>query len=235
MAPSPARPGGNTFFTDASATTPTTLISVNHPEIRGVFVTQNDRFPQFVGYVQPANRPSWLDANLTYLLAATDSSFFSYRTFAGEASPDNSQQPDTDHYLVYPGMPFPRATQTIASVGGSTCHRGMGTTGDAFVRGDSNLIAGKRDIVPAPHILYCSGDKTKGASMYGSFSGDIAVTTADNLRFGDEVVVTPGVEEYMVISTDAWRNTASPNTINNRYAQVPDASYYPHVVLMRTL
>ena len=235
MTPTLELRGGYTFLNEPIHNIPTTLVSINHPEIRGVFVTQAERFPQFVGYVRPANRPGWLASDKRYLFASTDSSFFSFRTYAGAISPDNSQQPDTDHHLVYPGMPFPRQRQVLSSVPTNGSHRGMGASGNVSIRGEANMVSGKRDIVPAPHILYCTEGATKGASLYGSFSGDIAVTTADGLFFGDEVVVAPGAEEYMVISTDAWRNTASGDSVNNRYSQVPDGSYYPHVVLLRTV
>ena len=232
MAPTQPLTGGHVFYNESAVTT---LISINHPEIRGVFVTQTGRFPQFVGYVRPANRPGWLASDKRYLFAATDSSFFSYRTYAGAISPDNSQQPDTDHHLVYPGMPFPKQSQQLSGVPMNGSHRGIGGSGNVSIRGDANMVSGKRDIIPAPHILYCTASATKGASLYGSFSADVAVTTADGLFFGDKVIVTPGVEEYMVISTDVWRNTIADSSTNNRYAQVPDSTYFPHVVVVRTV
>lgn len=190
-------------------TAPIKFTSINHPEIRGVWLEQVGRVPYFLGIVKPANPPNWWnEATFPYAFLSIKSCFFSLLGFSTTASPFNSTINST--YTV-----------VSAGLGNNLYDRNhpVHSKGYGFTPDNSGVVLSalslppdnKRELFTGPSIL-SDGVVTSGIAtkrLCGKFSNDIGVCLSHGLSFGDRLVVSPGTEEYMIINTTITREESS--------------------------
>lgn len=146
---------------------PVQFRALNHPEIRGVFVLQQNRAPAFFGYVRPATKPSWWDENnFPFVMIPQTPMFDLFAGFHGTNFPLANTPWYALHELVSPDL-----------------------TG-------LNPVNGKIDMVSNPIIRYAPN-----SALLGRFSDEIVTLPPNTVAMFDRVVVSSGVEEYLVISS----------------------------------
>jgi hypothetical protein len=211
-------------------TNPIRFTAINHGEIRGVYIQQAEKLPQFVGLIRPANKPAgWNENNFPYCFTSENSSFFRYRSFYGAQSPYNVLI-DNPTLLNFPGCThwlYEQNSQTITEVG-----MGRGSNSSVVPSNPINPANNnKRDLLTAPYLL----NNTSGAGvesgkwLVGQFSDDIVVSHSRGLDFRDKMIVSPGTEEYTVITSPEIGNYSGSSTIS--YRKYGDTTFYAHYLL----
>jgi hypothetical protein len=182
---------------------PIKFISINHPEIRGVYIQQMEKAPYFIGICKPANPPSWLNENnFPYGFMTIDSSFFTYKGFWGASNPLNTSA-SSNIVISSAGMGV-----WYMYTNYNNAQQGMGfSNANTKVTGAVNIgNSSKRDIVTAPHMFNTgSNSGASGKWLYGQFSNEVAVTLTEGLQLFDKIIISPGTEEYMVITTPNYQ------------------------------
>lgn len=211
---------------------PVRFTAINHGEIRGVYIQQAEKLPQFVGIIRPANKPAgWDENNFPYCFASENSSFFRYRSFYGTQNPYNTSIEDPV-YLNFPGCVqwvYEFNNQTSVDVG-----MGRGPNTNAIPSNPINPANNnKRDLLTAPYMLNtASGSGVEsGRWLIGQFSDDIVISNSIGLDFRDKMVVSSGTEEYTVITSPEIGNYSSTNSATMSYRKYGNTTFYSHYVL----
>ena len=140
--------------------------AINHPEIRGIYILQQNRAPWFLGYIRPSQKPSWWDEDtFPYCFIPVTPYFNHFAGFSGSYFPIPSTSWFAWHELTYNLL-----------------------TG-------RNTFTNKLDIQSSPTLRYPTD-----TAILGKFSADVVQIPADGISMFDKIVVTSGVEEYLVIS-----------------------------------
>lgn len=209
---------------------PIRFTAINHGEIKGVYIQQAEKLPQFVGLIRPANKPpGWDETNFPYCFASENSSFFRYRSFYGAQSPYNISI-DSPILLNFPGCVqwgYELNSQIGVDVG-----MGRGANTSAVPSNPINPANNnKRDLMTAPYLLNTAAGSgvESGRWLVGQFSDDIVVSNSIGLDFRDKMVVSSGTEEYTVITSPEIGNYNNSSTIS--YRKYGNTSFYSHYVL----
>lgn len=216
---------------------PIKFTAINHPEIRGVYIQQLDKIPCFIGLIRPATPPSWLnEANFPYFFTPLSPSFFSYRSFFGAANPWSLAE-DAGYSVASPIL----SLLNPGSVGGSGhTFPGIGYTASNTLAtnpvntANSNL----REIYPSVYIMSNGGNVGSTASqrwMYGQYSADVALTLGHGLQLFDRVVISPGTEEYMVITGTEYQNRTDSSTPLSSRVDPANQFFSPYAMLLRVV
>jgi hypothetical protein len=215
-------------------TNPIKFTAINHPEIRGVYIQQAEKLPHFIGVCRPTDKPATWDENIyPYVLASENSSFFTYRGFYGALSPYNTII--TDHSFLN----FPGCVLWVNDYNNNTfTEPGLGRTanpGSTPVNPINPANNNKREVITAPYIINRFGGAGLESSRWllGQYSDDIVITNSIGLDFKDKIIVSPGTEEYTVITTPEVGNYSQGPSMS--YRKIGDGSYYNYyVVALRT-
>lgn len=211
-------------------TNPIKLTAINHPEIRGVYIQQAEKYPMFFGLCRPVNKPlAWNENIYPYCYVSENSSFFRYRSFYGSQNPYNCPI-DNPTLLNFPGC-----TAWVYE------YTQQGYTEPGFARGsDISTVPinpinpannNKRDIITAPYLINNSAGAgvESGRWLVGQFSDDIVIAPSVGLDFRDKMIVSPGTEEYTVITTPEVGNYTNQSSMS--YRKVGDVSFFSFYVL----
>jgi hypothetical protein len=164
--------------------------------MKGVYVYQQGAANYFLGYMRPANKPTWWDEDTyPYTYIPMNTSFLMYRGFSRELSPfDKSTITTTAATYLENNLSIPFYTgQTVSK---------LANTFKAFPDALQSISS--------PYLMTTLGN------IAGSFSSDIVVSAYAENDFMDKLVVSAGVEEYRYISSRVqshfWFRTAAVNT-----------------------
>lgn len=216
---------------------PIKFTAINHPEIRGVYIQQLEKIPMFIGLIRPANIPQWWNENTKpYAYGSTDSSFLLYRGFSGTASPFLMNFVHTGS-LTFPGQLW----QNWATYYSNTIETGIGgfdglndLATPPVNPGDSN----RRQLISSPSILFNNENSLPNTQsskwLGGQFSNDIVVTNSQGLDFLDKIVISPGVEEYSVISTTEFFNSSNSSFPLSYRAATTSSTFMRFLIALRT-
>ena len=172
------------------------LIGVNHTEMQGVYVYQQGAANYFLGYMRPANKPTWWNEDTyPYTFVPMNTSFLMYRGFARGLSP------------------FDTSTITTTAAVYSECNLAVPFyTGQVGVKlaASSKIFPTATQAVSKPSLMSDSGH------ILGSFSSDLVITAYAENDLMDKLVVTASVEEYRYLTTrlqsQFWFRTTAINT-----------------------
>jgi hypothetical protein len=186
-----------------SFSSPVFFTAINHSEVRGVFVNQQNRPTTFLGYIRPSTLPTWWNENNhPYVFQPFNTDMMTYRGFYGSLTPFSGQTIYSNYMIGRPGA-------WSASSSGLPTGPLLGSANT----GNSS----KRDVMSSPFLLDATG-------IVGRFSSEIVLVNYSGLQQFDKIIVTAGVEEYQVLTPyrSSRYNTAGDST----YATLTDNSVY---------
>jgi hypothetical protein len=209
---------------------PIKFTAVNHGEIRGVYIQQAEKVPMFVGIVRPSSKPtSWNENLFPYCYASDNSSFFSLQSFYGANNPYNIGIAGVT-LVNFPGcVPFSYAiprhvTDQVTGIGRADSISNVPVN-------PVNALTGKIDVITAPYLMNLNVGAGQEVTKWltGQFSDDIVVTISHKLDFRDKIIITPGIEEYTVITAPEITSNNAQEFIS--YRKIGNTTYFAYYVL----
>lgn len=163
----------STNFTRAITLTATyTFRAINHPEVRGVWIISGSTPLCFIGYLRPANKPTWWSETVAPY-------FFIDHTLTGTFGHSDSGQPNTFLSNISSLKPATFANATLMAI-------------SKYALQGLNTFNFNKGVAIDKPTLY----SITSAMEAGQFSEDIVLCGIDNLKVADLLQVTAGVEEY---------------------------------------